>query len=96
MVGSAIAAIRTYVDNLMSEPLVLWPHRYFEQQSYSRWAANEILSYVLHHLGMSPITAVEEFANLMDEYSCKNQFSSFGFSVAHDVAMDILDMLLAM
>lgn len=70
--------------------------RYFDQKSYSNWAANEILLYVQNHSDMSPIEAIEEFAKKVDRYSVKNPNTSYIFSVAYDTAMDILDIFLAM
>lgn len=70
--------------------------KYFDQKSYSNWAANEVLLYVQKHSDMSPIEAIEEFAKKVDRYSVKNPNTSYIFSVAYDVAMDILDVFIAM
>lgn len=70
--------------------------KYFDQKSYSNWAAHEVLLYVQNHSDMSPIEAIEEFAKKVDRYSVKNPNTSYIFSVAYDIAMDILDIFLAM
>lgn len=70
--------------------------RSFDQISYSIWATGELLRYVLKRRTIPPIDAIEEFISKMDGYSCLNGKSSYIFSVAHDVAEDILDIFLAM
>ena len=66
----------------------------FKQLSYSKWAANEVLNFVKNRPRTPPVFSVETFASMMDEYACMNQGTSYIFSIAYDIAMDILDMLL--
>lgn len=68
----------------------------FQEASYKRWAAREIRDYLDRHRKHEPINAVEEFRYSMDQFACstKNPRKNFMFSVAYDVATDILDMLL--
>lgn len=91
---SAIMAIQDYILDI-KEPKWNWRMSRFEQCSYSRWAANEVLKYVRSHRDISPIMAIEEFIAKMDYFSCLNPNSSYSFSVAHDIAEDILDIFIA-
>lgn len=63
----------------------------FAQASYSRWAANEFLLYLKKH---SPriMMASESFIKMMDKRSCEG-VNSWMFSVAHDVATDLMDYI---
>lgn len=64
----------------------------FAQRSYQIWAIDEILSEI--NKSSSPVSLiVESFAKKMDSYSCSGK-SGWIFSVAHDIALWILDNLL--
>lgn len=63
----------------------------FMQRSYGRWAANEFLSYLKQSKGALTESG-ERFAKMMDEYSCKGK-NGWMFSIAHDVAVDLLDYI---
>lgn len=69
---------------------------YFEYKSLSAWAAKEVLRYVRAHKNIPPAIAVEDFAHKMDQYSLGNSRIGGTFSVAYDIAMDILDIFIAM
>lgn len=58
-----------------------------------RWAINDLLEYILARPETPVFLAVEEYAKMMDNYSCKNVKYSYVFSVANDVAISVLDML---
>ena len=68
----------------------------FQQQSYAHSAAIELRDYLDKHRTHEPIGLVEEFRYAMDNFACASKTSkqNFMFSVAYDVATDILDMLL--
>ena len=68
----------------------------FMQSSYSRWAVQELLTFVKQHKDMKPINAIELFIHKMDDYACTNSKNSYIFSVAHDIAEDVYDIFLAM
>lgn len=77
------------------EPPTYYPKRKgaqmtFNQRSLSRWAANEFFSYLKGAPNL--IVAAEIFVKKMDEYSC-NKKNSWMFSIAHDVATDLLDYI---
>jgi hypothetical protein len=64
------------------------------QESYSRWAAREILIMLEKNRDTPPLILIEQFRNQMDEYSCLNERTSYRFSVAKDTAEWIVDLLL--
>lgn len=66
---------------------------YFRQESYAVWAAREILS-LMQNANKPTISVLQDFIEKMDAFSCKNMCSSLGFSVAKDVAEDIMFMML--
>jgi len=71
-----------------------WPLCYFNQRSYSRWAANEILELVMDNPFSTPIDIIEEFIIKMDYFSCIDLSTSLIFSIAKDTAEDILYLFL--
>ncbi len=94
----AISAIEDYMFDLF-EPGRNWPKYEFNKRSYERWAAKQILESVRHHPDISPLQIVEEYVRMTNEFSGiehDERNDSFIFSVAHDVATDILDILRAM
>ena len=62
-------------------------------RSTINWAEKETWDWIKKS-NYPPVTACEEFANKMDDYACKNKHQSVIFSIAKDVAMNILDELL--
>ena len=67
--------------------------RYYEQRCHALWAANEILRAVKQHQMIPAAVVVENYADKMDTFSTMNPKTSFMFSVAKDIAEDILDQL---
>ena len=93
-----ISAIEDYMFDLF-EPGRNWPKYEFNKRSYERWAAKEILKRIQQHPEIPAINLVEEYVLMTDEFSGiehDGRNDSFIFSVAHDVATDILDILRAM
>lgn len=80
----------------MKKPCLQWKKDRFRQSSYSRWAVQELLTFVKQHKDMKPINAIELFIHKMDDYACANSNNSYIFSVAHDIAEDVYDIFLAM
>jgi hypothetical protein len=98
MDSRVVSAIEEYMFDLF-EPGRNWPKYEFRKRSYGRWAAEEILKSIQHHTDIPPMQIVEEFVRRTDEFSGiehDERNDSFIFSVAHDVATDILDILRAM
>lgn len=63
----------------------------FEQESYQKWAAHEFLNYISKSSNNLFISA-DRFIKLMDKFSCNGR-NGWMFSIAHDVAEDILDYM---
>lgn len=93
-----ISAIEDYMFDLF-EPGRNWPKYEFSKRSYERWAAKEILESIRRRPDISPLQIVEGYVHMADKFSGiehDERNDSFIFSVAHDVATDILDILRAM
>ena len=98
MDSRVISVIEDYMFDLF-EPGRNWPKYEFNKRSYERWAAKEILKRIQQHPEIPAINLVEEYVLMTDEFSGiehDERNDSFIFSVAHDVATDILDILRAM
>ena len=67
----------------------------FVNNSYSIWAAKELLTRLNNNRDIPPLITLENFEELMDEYACKNINNSFLFSCAKDMTRWIIDLLIA-
>lgn len=65
-----------------------------QQESYSRWAARELLVRLEKNRTTPPLVLIEEFRDQMDRYSCVNMRTSYVFSCAKDMAEWIIDLLI--
>lgn len=81
-----IEIIRDYIS-MLPEPSLADSRKKFAHRSYAIWAAETLLCAVEKSRRIAPITVVEQFVWKMNRYSC----SHYMFSVAHDIALDILD-----
>lgn len=86
--------VKDYISEL-PEPRYHLKKSYICQRSYSIWAAEEVLRTIRKRKDVTPIVAVEEFVYRMEYFALKRPEASYIFSVAYDVGMDILDILLA-
>lgn len=84
--------VRSYIQRLPA-PETKIRQSTFEQCSLERWAAKEILRQLNTHPDIPPAYVIEEFTNKMEQYSVQNPHTSYVFSVAYDVGVDILDCL---
>lgn len=87
----AISIVLRYLGKLNSKKA--WKSVSFEQVAYSRWACIEIIEYLKQNRDISPLNAMEEFREKMDQYACMNPESSMIFSIAYDTCESIIDML---
>lgn len=71
-----------------------WRGYNLAQESYSRWAARELLIRLEKNHNIPPLIIIEEFRDQMDDYSCKNPHTSYIFSCAKDMADWIIDLLI--
>lgn len=85
--------VQKYIRDL-PEPSIYLARSHFYQRSCTKWAAEEILR-TIRKRDISPIRAVEEFVEKMEQYACHRSESSYIFSIAYDIGIDILDILLA-
>lgn len=72
-----------------------WYSDSFISNSYSIWAAKELLTRLNNNRDIPPLITLENFEELMDEYACKNINNSFLFSCAKDMTRWIIDLLIA-
>lgn len=72
-----------------------WYNDSFVSNSYSIWAAKELLTRLNNNRDIPPLITLENFEELMDEYACKNINNSFLFSCAKDMTRWIIDLLIA-
>lgn len=66
----------------------------FAQVSYTRWALDELRFRLFQADENTAISIVEKFIAEMDEYACARRDSYIMFSVAYDIAIHVLDVLL--
>lgn len=88
----AIRAIENYIYEL-EEHSSSTKKSMIMQNSYSKWAAHEVLRYVKLRSDILPIQAIEVFMDKMNNFACVNRKNSYIFSVAYDIAADILNYL---
>ena len=72
-----------------------WHSDNFIGNSYSIWAAKELLTRLNNNRDIPPLITLENFEELMDEYASKNVNNSFLFSCAKDMTQWIIDLLIA-
>lgn len=73
-----------------------WARNYLQSQSYQRWAVQEIMKQIEISEDAPPIRVVEDFIHKMECFTYKKGESAIIFSIARDMAEDILDVLIAM
>lgn len=94
--NSMVHVIIEYIASI-GEPTQRWPEMEFEKASYTRWAATEVLEYVLDNPDHTVIRSVEEFYQMCWDYSMLSlNESNFIFDIAKDTAGNILEILYAM
>lgn len=91
-----LSVIQEYAGERLKEPRYRLPKGYFEQRSYQKWAVDEMIRSVEGESLILPLAAVEQFARKMDQFSRGKKKERMMFSIAHDVAKDILEILMAM
>ena len=87
----AIQVVQKYIERLERQHIHPWLSSEFAQRSYAISAANDILDELRNNDSTPPLVVIEEYREKMDEYSCLNSFGSFMFSVAYDIAEDIIN-----
>lgn len=87
----AVSVIQEYIDEHLFEPASNWPKYYFQERSYSRWAAYEIKNRNITK-NETPVDIINDFINEMNQFEELN--NKFIFSVARDAAKQILYLFL--
>lgn len=84
-----------YIDEHLFEPTRTWPKHLFEERTYARWAAYEIVRRFMDHPFDPPDLIVESFMLEMINYSriSTNPEAARIFEIAQDTAEDILCLL---
>lgn len=96
-----INAIIDYM-NRVPIPTSSYPVGVFEDCSYTRWAAEEILIFVLAHTDWPVMKSVEIFKKKMSKFSRMASCDNYGcniaqiFDIAWRTAVDISDIIYAM
>lgn len=90
-----IFAIQNYIDKYLFEPCSNWPKHEFDIQSYSRWAAFELIQRIMDNPFNDPDIVIESFLLEMAMFSHLEEESkgSCIFSIAKDAAADILQLI---
>lgn len=65
-------------------------------QSYRRWALNELREFLSSCPGHEPIFLIEKYRSIMNEKACSGKTESFRytFTMCYEVATEVLDLLL--
>ena len=99
MDNRVVSAIEDYIFDL-TDPQRNWPKYYIKQVSFSRCAAGEILKLVKRASSLQKsIDVVSNFSTKMKNFASMDHDDKEDaqiFSVAYEVATDILDILNAM
>lgn len=89
-----IKKISQYIENDLFEPGPNWPHHLFEERSYSRWAAFEILHRLMDYPFDQADVIIDGFIFEMSMFAHgDNTNGRHIFSIAEKVARDILFIL---
>lgn len=91
---AAMEVIR-YMDVHLFKPEIWWPADIFEERSYARWAANEILRRIIDDPFAPPDLIVVEFMCKMSALSFVDETENGRiFAIARETAENILYLLM--
>jgi|GEM_PF-5348644 len=68
MNDSAVRSVKVYLRQHLFSPQRNWPKYYFDERSYSQWAAYEIIER-LEHSEKDPYKIIQSFISEMDNFS---------------------------
>lgn len=85
----------TYINEYYCPPPFTWHEQLFEEMTYSRWAAGEILDRIMDRPIDPPEDVVSDFLLRVSLYSqvAKTPAQQRIFSIAEDTAEDILQFI---
>lgn len=89
---SDILKIVKYMEECLFEPRLNWSKHWFENRTYSRWAADEILGLILDDPFTPSNVIIKKFIAKMESFSevAEDTLASLIFSIAKDTAEEIL------
>lgn len=84
------------LEDYLFEPQRGWPKREFENRSYERWAALDILRRIEEEPYVGPINIIQGFIEDMDDFEeLSDEWKTVRiFRIAKETATDILKLLL--
>ncbi len=89
--NSVVLQILNYIEGVLFEPNISWPDDIFEERSFARWAADDILDLVIHNPTIPPDIVISIYLAQVQEYA--EQYGAKMFSVAATTAEDILELI---
>lgn len=95
----AVIMVLEYIHRYLSTPRYCGSigKRAFEQASFSRWAAYEIIDRLSSNPQTPAWSVIDEFVALMDRYSCSELAPlslRWRYSVAHDMAEEVRSLFI--
>ncbi|MCM1525231.1 MAG: hypothetical protein NC120_12330 [Ruminococcus sp.] len=87
-----IGMIQRYRDEHLFEPNANWPFYHFKERSYSRWAADRIISDIIASSN-DPVTVIRSFVNTSKNFYGLGKPADDIFRAAYEVGSDILSIL---
>lgn len=90
----AIGILKDYIYEFSDHIYTPWQKKEFQYETYSIWAAKELLVELSKNKNLPPLFVLERFRDKMDDYACLNKKNSFIFSVAKDTAEYLIDQLI--
>lgn len=93
MYDKVLCIIASYYCDI-KQPTIYDKCRTIELKCTSRCAAMELYLYVERH-SSSPISAIEDFMFMMENFAVNSKKNSHIFYTAADIARDIYDIILA-
>lgn len=89
-----ILLIREYVFDNMIPKYTYYnvKKKYFQEQSYLLWAADELIKRISEQKTESPIKSLEDFAIQMSRFSTMNPKTKYAFEIAYNLSSNILDV----
>lgn len=87
--------IKNYIREYSGHVYTPWQKKEFQYESFSIWAAKELLVEVSKKEDLPPLYVMENFREKMNDYACLNKANSFIFSVANDTVNYLIDQLIS-
>ncbi|MCM1578729.1 MAG: hypothetical protein NC078_08040 [Ruminococcus sp.] len=86
-----VGRIRKYTEEHLFDPATNWPGYYFRERSYSRWAAERIITEVISS-NADPFTVIALFVKRAEYFKGRGKAGDDVFAAAYNVGLDILSL----